>query len=1229
MESLSEREIAIELSVRADQSELLEGLEAWQQLGLLSDVQLRQLARSYLTCPLPQTVEAEDATDSDFIVVPPDQPAPRARRSLRQAARSPRQAAPLVPQMVRSLMAEVSVVWLLFLGVFLVVVSSGVLAATQWQNFSPIGQYAILFGYTIAFWIAAEWTGKQQTLHLTSRMLQITTLLIIPVNFWMIDGFQLWQAGLGWGVAAIAGASLSALILRLLRSSPRLMQANSLGLSWLHWGWVLAGFPLIATYLGTIGTAGLQLRQPERRQGDVSSLAIAFSTLLLIARAVFQADVPLSQIGLAVGISGWLLVWLNRRENRPLWTEAGAILLLFAWGVTVIPDPPWQAISVSALGLWLLGDRLRQTWQGPTLFAMFLVGLQAYGLLWRVLPIPLRQATIALATQLAGPNVQPWHFIGLGLFPYLVLTVLLASRLRHEHPNLATTAERIALGLGLLLAIASCSHPWTRSLDLTLSVLLLAVTLRSRFTSVGIYLTHTTGLLALFSWIDWRFPTLGAFGWAVTLLATMAAEWGFLVWLSNPPWQRSAWHLGLVLAGLSYPLVVTESMTDRALVWLIVPALLTLLAYTSKVDPPQLASRFSIVALLVAQALTIGNVTPFFLSTAAATVLMLLNTRQLADRLAAAVTVGFGLACFGAGVRQFLGDIPTEAIPTWLAIALVGLWLLRFWALRRTAQLYVPALDGWAIALSLLTLGWLTLALLDSDPPGQLLLAAGLVTGALLIRIAQSATEAGFYSIAWSSELAIVALLRLLNAPPDAETIATLALGLLTQVGGDLWVRRTGAAYRSSWHVIPLLFAVLGIGLAHRSFTAVTGLYTFAAALTLMGVGRRQSWLSPITYLGIVGSSIAAYELLIYQLMQQPAGAPGDGLTLLAALAATIAIVDRLATRWLLAVWRLTLPGLLTISHLHWLGASVLALGAILVPLSNTGSSIWIAVMLTLAAYASWQGRTTPVWIYAGVGHAWLALCYLLYRTLPDALFWSWIAAIAALVAVGLYYLPWGRWGWVIRPWQRSAALLPGIMTLLTAETIALAPLWLVAGFYAWLSIVERRVRLSYLSLLLADWGLLRLFSDRNVTEPLWYMALLSGSLLFVAQVDPLLRSPTAKETRHWLRSFATGLFSLTALYQSDASWVQGLLTIGLAIGMIFAGLALRIRAFLYVGTATFMIKVLRQLWLFVNNYSLLLWALGILLGLLFIWIAATFEARRTQVGAIVQYWLAELEQWD
>lgn len=1062
----SSRRIAIDLSVAADHPDLLAGLEAWRQLGLLSDAQIRELARSALTCPLPLVVETEEL--SLPVAVPPA-PA-RMRRS------------PLVPQILRSLMAEVSVVWLLFLGVFLVVVSSGVLAATQWQNFSPIGQYAILLSYTIAFWVAAEWTGKQSALRLTSRMLQITTLLIIPVNFWMIDGFRLWQSGAGIVVAAIAAIGLSIITLRLLCASPRLMQINSLALGWLHGGWSIVGVPLIATYLGTIATAGLQLRS-ERRQGEVGVWAIAVSTLLLIGRAVLRAGVPLSQLGLAFGISGWLLAWLNRRDDRPLWTQAGAGLLLFGWAVTVGVEPPWQAIAISGLGLWLLGDRLRQTGQVQLLLALFLVGLQAYSLLWQLLPIGVRQTILVWMTQLAGPAVQPWHLIGLGLLPYLALTVVGAIQLRRrQQTTLAAAAERVALGFGVLLAIVSSFHPWTRSLDLTLSGLLLAIVLRSAPTTAGVYLTHSTGLLALFSWIDWRFPTLDGFAWSLILLGIMLVEWSVLFGRLIPLWQQSAWHLGLVLAGLSYS-ALAETTPDRALVWLIVPTLLTLLAYRDY--QPQLASRFSLLALLLVQGLTFDSATPFLISTGAATGLMLLNTRQLSERLrrtggarfSAIVTVGLGLACYAAGVWQVVGDIPVETGPTWLAIALVGLWLLR-WVLR-SHSLYAPALDGWAIGLCLLTLGWLTLMLPASSNPS--LLAAVLVTGALILRLNQSATDAGFYGVAWSSELAIVTSLRLLNATPDVETIVHLALGLLTQLGGDWWVRRTATSYRFSWHVIPLLFALLGGGLAQRSFTAVTGLYLLAASLPLMGVGRRQAWFRPLTYLGIAGSSFAAYVLLTYQLMQQSGGEAGDGLALMAALGVGIAGVDRLAVPWLLRLWRLTLPELRVVAHVHWLVGSVFALGALVLSLSNGGSGVWVAVMLALAVYAGWQGRTTPAWVVAAVGHFWLGLCYLLYRSLPEQ-FWAWIAAIAVVVAIGLYHLPWRKWGWQDRPWQRSAALLPGVMTGLTLGAMALPAIWVVAGFYAWLAAVERRTRLSYLSLLLANWALLRLFWDWNST---------------------------------------------------------------------------------------------------------------------------------------------------
>ena len=84
-----------------------------------------------------------------------------------------------------------------------------------------------------------------------------------------------------------------------------------------------------------------------------------------------------------------------------------------------------------------------------------------------------------------------------------------------------------------------------------------------------------------------------------------------------------------------------------------------------------------------------------------------------------------------------------------------------------------------------------------------------------------------------------------------------------------------------------------------------------------------------------------------------------------------------------------------------------------------------------------------------------------------------------------------------------------------------------------------------------------------------------------------------------------------------------------LGIAFIFAGLILKVRAFLYVGTATFIAQIIRVLWLFINANSLLLWAVGIVLGLLFIWVAATFESRRSQVTSQLSSWTSALEAWD
>ncbi|MFS8901742.1 hypothetical protein NW845_10270, partial [Synechococcus sp. H60.2] len=83
----------------------------------------------------------------------------------------------------------------------------------------------------------------------------------------------------------------------------------------------------------------------------------------------------------------------------------------------------------------------------------------------------------------------------------------------------------------------------------------------------------------------------------------------------------------------------------------------------------------------------------------------------------------------------------------------------------------------------------------------------------------------------------------------------------------------------------------------------------------------------------------------------------------------------------------------------------------------------------------------------------------------------------------------------------------------------------------------------------------------------------------------------------------------------------------GLALGVL--GLALRVRAYLWAGTLGFGLGVLRQGWLWVTTDPILLWGMGILLGVLLIWAAANFEQRREQVGSRLSAWLEQLQGWE
>ncbi|PSR12914.1 DUF2157 domain-containing protein, partial [filamentous cyanobacterium CCP3] len=227
------------------------------------------------------------------------------------------------------LMRELSVVWLLGLGVFLVVLSSAVLAATQWVRFGAVGHYLVLLAYTLVFWAVGRWCHQSPNLQLTAKTLQMITLLLVPLNFWALDGLGVWQGG-GVVVGAIAAILLTLAALQVLRqqASTSLAQANALGLAYLHTGWGLSAVPVLAVYVGVLGSAAATVYDQRRRGVSPGlrwpTIAITAALGLLLARGLTAVSAQdLGQFGLAFGLYGATWVWLGQtsasRQSRSLY----------------------------------------------------------------------------------------------------------------------------------------------------------------------------------------------------------------------------------------------------------------------------------------------------------------------------------------------------------------------------------------------------------------------------------------------------------------------------------------------------------------------------------------------------------------------------------------------------------------------------------------------------------------------------------------------------------------------------------------------------------------------------------------------------------------------------------------------------------------------------------------------------------------------------------------------
>jgi len=1287
MSSQNPRFLTIEITANSAAPELLEGLEAWRRLGLLSDAQIKQLSRQYLSCPLPLVTpvatvppvaqnRSESSKSGDFYFpVPPETSATRSERE----SVSPTQQPSRVTRILQSLMAELSVRWLLFLGVFMVVVSSGLLAATQWEKFPAFGQYGVLLAYTLIFWVVSFWAGKQSNLQLTAQTLQAVTLCLVPVNFWAMDGFRLWGNVWEWLTVAIASVTLTTitvLILKTQRYHPDYLGIiNYLGLSYLLWGWGFKGYPLVAVYVGIVGTSLAtfysysKLPQSESSESPVISsrratTAIIYGIAVLLIRAILLTKPPveIAELGLAIGICGWLLAWLSHQRANPLtsnppfsqvnWELIGGVLLVGGWLVSV-DKFPGQALAVSGIGLWFFNDRLKRFWLKADLTAFLLVGLPAIWLFWRVIPFNVQQTLIVSATKITNSQDYPFALLGVVLFPYLIFMMGVTDWLyRREKGELVEVGEALSLIFGLILTSIALVSPLLRSINLLASTITLAVVTQRRSRLTLVYLTHVFALLTITSAIYYFWPNLDVNVWITVFQGLMLAELAFSITnLPNAPlqlWQRSSGDLGLCLAALSYAICLNNvtSNSTVGLLWLSTPVALTGVAAKTEIPRRRLAAWLSLSANIMAPILFFSVTEARLFSLGLATILMFVNTRYLQYLIAAAITIGFGLSFFAELLWDGVLGFPKYSISYWFiawAIMLNILWLVRSWLNRKNtdlARIYSKAIDGWCLAicsfqLFLLTCHSFIIYAGFFQPSVEVLIAIVLTFGAIVYRSWRQYNNLTIYALAWSLELLTAEILGFVGRSAINLSIANIAFGLLSQLLGDWWRRRFRVAnFPVSLNIIPLVYAMLGGVLRWGSFTSWTGLNSMAISLIAVAVGRRKQEFKPLLYLGLFGVSASAYELLFYQFTLSSSGGIGDGLIAMAALGTTIMYVYRLLFPWLLQYLQITATELKLVAHLHWIWSSCLLILTMLNPIQN-GQFVGLGVGLFLVRYAILQGRNNPnlkmaeTWVYLGLLQAAGIGFYLQYT--PAAMLFSdslkpFQAAIACVVAYFLYILPWSNWGWPKRPWLLAAIVCPLVIVLQTQTVIHPLTLLIVAGFYIVIAWLNRQVRFTYISAVLIDTMLWRLFTSFRLTSSLWYVIPLGLSLLYIAQIDPTLKLPEQRQNRHYLRCLGVGVICLVSLVTEQST---GLASGILSIVAIFAGLALRTRSFLYIGTVVFLINAFNQLVILNFRYAFLKWLIGLLVGITFIWVAANFETRREQLTSLIRNWLTELQNWE
>jgi hypothetical protein len=440
-----------------------------------------------------------------------------------------------------------------------------------------------------------------------------------------------------------------------------------------------------------------------------------------------------------------------------------------------------------------------------------------------------------------------------------------------------------------------------------------------------------------------------------------------------------------------------------------------------------------------------------------------------------------------------------------------------------------------------------------------------------------------------------------------------------------------------------------------RCIAAPLGMAVLGLALTAAAVRRRWALLLPFAAACFFA---APCLLLMWYGLNYPTGRPDEailpffGLVALGECELVLLLIRRLASRPSEALGepetRLgRLHALLASSAgmLRWTAAGLRFLAVALAVMTAAGladraNGIEAAAtgLLLAALAAGWILRGTradrPVPIHLGFLTAGLLLLYLRWLS-------PWFHALSPEVDtvfwIALGFLLLGVWRLQIGPSALRFALVLwsllcplGLVPLLPEASLGRIGSGLLAAglLYTAVAWETRRSRLGLMAALVLNTGLVLLFLDLGLSHLAFYGLPIGATLLVLVQVE---HDRLSRPARFHLQNLGIAILCGSAAFETFHAGDLGsfALLLGLCLAGIFAGIVLRIRAFLFCSTGILVATVLGQLLRASLDLALPAWILLTTLGMAIIGLTVLVSLKRQQLLAWYRLVTDDFSRWD